>query len=105
MINPDYITHLDNVVQIIIVWSECNQRVSENQDTKMIRVQAISISIYRSITRTNLAQQMKDTIYLALGQFVPKPLPIRLVECLMALFDLKSHSHSKQEFPCDFVRA
>ena len=23
MINPNYITHLDNVVRIIIVWSEC----------------------------------------------------------------------------------
>ena len=23
MINPNYITHLDNAVRIIIVWSEC----------------------------------------------------------------------------------
>lgn len=32
MINPNYITHLDNVVRIIIVWSECNYRIPRNYE-------------------------------------------------------------------------
>ena len=32
----EHITHLDNVVRIIIVWSECNYRISENADISMV---------------------------------------------------------------------
>ena len=36
MINPNYMTHLDHVVRIIITWSECNYRISENADISMV---------------------------------------------------------------------
>ena len=32
----EHITNLDNVVRIIIVWSECNYRISENADISMV---------------------------------------------------------------------
>ena len=32
----EHITHLDNVVRIIIIWSECNYRISENADISTV---------------------------------------------------------------------
>ena len=32
----EHITHLDNVVRIIITWSECNYRISENADISTV---------------------------------------------------------------------
>ena len=32
----EHITNLDNVVRIIIVWSECNYRISENTDISTV---------------------------------------------------------------------
>lgn len=41
----EHITHLDNVVRIIIKWFECHLRVSENHKRKNgIRVRIVSIS-------------------------------------------------------------
>ena len=36
MINPNYMTHLDNVVRIIITWSECNYRIWKNPVISMV---------------------------------------------------------------------
>ena len=34
MINPNYMTHLDHVVRIIITWSEWNYRIQRSQNYK-----------------------------------------------------------------------
>ena len=34
MINPNYMTHLDHAVRIIITWSEWNYRIPRNQNNR-----------------------------------------------------------------------
>ena len=36
MINPNYMTHLDHVVRIIITWSECNYRIWKKSVISMV---------------------------------------------------------------------